>query len=305
MLKRIFGWLVAMIGIGFLVFYFSKKAFFKEHSNSYYGFYNDVRGVEVTSPIFLRGVKVGSVKNIQLDFEKKIRVDINLEDSIRLLKGTRIVIANGNVNGSKSIRLEQGSGYAYLPIGSELQTGIDSAFSDNFYSKVTPFFVTGEIILGTIDSTLYNFNQMLHRGLSEKSQSQIRNLEKSLSKTNSKLEKADLNVKRFRNSLNLLEERTSQLNQSNLSINNQLSKVGQKTKNLSTTPIGNQFDSIRKAFSKLSDVSKKIMQSRMVANSSDYLNLNQKLDSLHRSLKNYQNNPPPIIQLFGDKGKGK
>ncbi|MBS1590422.1 MAG: MCE family protein [Bacteroidetes bacterium] len=290
-----------MIGIGLLLFYFSKQSLFKEQSNSYYGFYDDVRGVETASPVFLRGVKVGIVKNIQLKSASQIRVDINLGDSIRLLKGSRIVIANGNVNGSKSIRLEQGSGTVFLPIGSELQTGIDSAFSDNFYSKITPIFITGDIILGTIDSTLYNFNQMLHHGLSEKSQTQIRNLDESLSKTNSKLRKADLSVKEFGNSLSHLNQRTNQLNQTNPSINKQLSSADQKMIKLSTPSIGGQFDSIKKAVSKLTEVSKKITQSRLVANSNDYLKLNQKIDTLNRSLKNYQNDPPPIIHLFGEK----
>ena len=62
-----------------------------------------MKGVTISSPVYIDGFKVGLVRDITYDYDKmdKITVDISLEDEMRINKGSYITIVNSFLGGSE------------------------------------------------------------------------------------------------------------------------------------------------------------------------------------------------------------
>ena len=71
--------------------------------NHYYVSFSNVKGVTISSPVFVDGFKVGLVRDIIYDYDTtgKIIVEVSLEDKMRLNKGSYIAVVNTFLSGAE------------------------------------------------------------------------------------------------------------------------------------------------------------------------------------------------------------
>ena len=71
--------------------------------NHYYVAFSNVKGVTVSSPVFVEGFKVGLVREIVYDYDTtgKISVLVSLEDKMRINKGSYITVVNSFLGGAE------------------------------------------------------------------------------------------------------------------------------------------------------------------------------------------------------------
>ena len=71
--------------------------------NHYYVAFSNVKGVTVSSPVFVEGFKVGLVREISYDYDTtgKISVLVSLEDKMRINKGSCITVVNSFLGGAE------------------------------------------------------------------------------------------------------------------------------------------------------------------------------------------------------------
>ena len=71
--------------------------------NHYYVAFSNVKGVTVSSPVFVEGFKVGLVREISYDYDTtgKISVLVSLEDKMRINKGSYITVVNSFLGGAE------------------------------------------------------------------------------------------------------------------------------------------------------------------------------------------------------------
>ena len=71
--------------------------------NHYYVAFSNVKGVTVSSPVFVEGFKVGLVREITYDYDTtgKISVLVSLEDKMRVNKGSYITVVNSFLGGAE------------------------------------------------------------------------------------------------------------------------------------------------------------------------------------------------------------
>ena len=71
--------------------------------NHYYVAFSNVKGVTVSSPVFVEGFKVGLVREIAYDYDTtgKITVLVSLEDKMRINKGSYITVVNSLLGGAE------------------------------------------------------------------------------------------------------------------------------------------------------------------------------------------------------------
>ncbi len=71
--------------------------------NHYEVAFPNVKGVTISSPVYVEGFKVGLVREIRYDYEKKgeILVDIGLEDEMKINKGSYVSIVNSFLGGAE------------------------------------------------------------------------------------------------------------------------------------------------------------------------------------------------------------
>ena len=71
--------------------------------NHYYVAFSNVKGVTVSSPVFVEGFKVGLVREISYDYDTtgKMSVLVSLEDKMRINKGSYITVVNSFLGGAE------------------------------------------------------------------------------------------------------------------------------------------------------------------------------------------------------------
>jgi phospholipid/cholesterol/gamma-HCH transport system substrate-binding protein len=76
-------------------------------SNEFYATYENIGGLVTSSPVFVKGYKVGQVDEIKYDFSKKesFVIRISVIKDIKLPKGTKVELFDDGIMGGKAIQL--------------------------------------------------------------------------------------------------------------------------------------------------------------------------------------------------------
>ena len=121
--------------------------------NHYYVSVSNVKGVTISSPVFVDGFKVGLVRDIIYDYDTtgKIIVEVSLEDKMRLNKGSYIAVVNTFLSGAElHIHLNT---YVddFLKPGSTLEGRMEEDMMQSVQEKILP---SVENLLPKIDTIL-------------------------------------------------------------------------------------------------------------------------------------------------------
>src|SRR5690348_9685219 len=98
--------IVLVAGVWYLLYHFT-SVLSKDYT--YYGYYEDVKGLQASSGVFDRGVKIGKVSSVDLD-GKRVKVTFSVRKGEKIPGGTVAVITPGDLLGGKAIKLEMGKG---------------------------------------------------------------------------------------------------------------------------------------------------------------------------------------------------
>ena len=113
--------LVMAIVIAFLGYRFMKDLPFFHESKVIYTNFEKVNGLTSGSPIYINGVKVGSVDNIQLKGQDNVRVALNFNNDININKGSVAYLESNGLLGNKVISIQKGSSSKMVPNGGTIR----------------------------------------------------------------------------------------------------------------------------------------------------------------------------------------
>jgi phospholipid/cholesterol/gamma-HCH transport system substrate-binding protein len=93
-------------------------------TNSYLGYFVDIKGLEMQSPVYIHGYKVGQVDEIVYDFNKDTAfcVSISINDDIQLPEGTVLSLVSDGLLGGSALELQLGDEDKKMPSGGVLST---------------------------------------------------------------------------------------------------------------------------------------------------------------------------------------
>lgn len=127
-------------------------------SNFYYASYENVAGLEVSSPVSIDGYKVGQVREIQFDYNKpgKIKVLLALNKNLRIPVDSKATMGSTLMSGN-FINLKLGKSTEKIPIGGDIETVENS----DLITKVGEEFMPAiNSILPKVDSLISNLNKL-------------------------------------------------------------------------------------------------------------------------------------------------
>ena len=137
----------------------------------------NVKGVTVSSPVYVEGFKVGLVRSIIYDYDAidKITIEVSLEDDMKINKGSYITIVNSFLGGGElHIHLNK---YVseYLKPGSVIEGRMETDMMQSVQEKILP---QVELLLPKIDSILGGLQTLVnHPALAQS----LDNIEKTTS----------------------------------------------------------------------------------------------------------------------------
>jgi len=264
--------------------------------NYYYARYENIGGLVSSSPVFVKGFKVGQVEQIKYDFSKKesFVVKISVSKNISLPKGTKIELYDDGLMGGKAIQLVfepiLASQEMHQPgdtIESNVGVGLMAQLSGNLVPKI-------ESISTQADSLIRSVRVLVENKNLNKSIESIQQTTANLAVSSSQLKKMMNNdLPRILGDVSVI---TSDFKQ----VSGTLKKIDY---------VGT-FASINHTISNLSLITDKINNSEgtlgMLVNNKDlYINLSNTAASSDKLLIDLQKNPKRYVHfsLFGSKTK--
>lgn len=153
--------LVAIVGIVVLFFgmQFLKGLSIFSTNDSYYVKLKDISGLSVSSPVYANGYKVGVVKDIVFDYSGagNIIAEIDLDDKMRLPKGTTAEIESDMLGNVKMNIVLAANNLDYISAGDTLQGGKASGALDKAAAMIPAI----EKVLPKLDSIMGSLNVLL------------------------------------------------------------------------------------------------------------------------------------------------
>ena len=130
--------------------------------NTYYAYYEEVsKDLQVSSRVYIRGVNVGNVRDIQLQGDK-VKVEIAIEEQYAgMIPNNSIALITEGMMGGAQIKIEQGDSDAIATDGSVLNGRLDAGLMAMVSEKIDPLM---ENINGTIeklDQTIDGVNTLI------------------------------------------------------------------------------------------------------------------------------------------------
>lgn len=262
----------------------------------YYGTYENLGGLVPSTPVYVKGFKVGQVEKINYDFSKKqsFVVKISVSKDIKLPKGTKIELYDDGLMGGKAIQLIYApitpTQAMYQPgdtIESQVGIGLMAQLSGNLLPKIESISLQADSLIRSVRVLVENKNL-------NKSIASIEHTTADLAVSSSQLKKMMSNdVPRILSDVNVV---TSDFKQ----ISGNLKKIDYAA----------TFASINHTISNLSLITDKMNSSEgtigMLLNNKDlYINLSNAASNSDKLLIDLQKNPKRYVHfsLFGSKTK--
>lgn len=286
-------------------YYFLKgsKMFVKDHY--YYAYFADVQGLQMSSPVMVKGVRVGKISDIDLG-GRNVKITLSVKKHVRLTEGTVAKLASGGITGDKIIDLKPGESTVLLPDYATLQTGLDTSLLP-VSVRFTPIIETAKFMLRSMDSTLQGIDSMFSTGLLSRASLGIISLEDQMegaSKVSARLN----NGYDIQNVANRAEAQSRKLVNGQHEFNESVNNAVKTSEKLANTKIADDVASLGTSVKKLGNGFYKLDTSmsgmgKLLNDKKSYHSISNSFDTLNRGWQELQKSPPVISILGGKKKK--
>ena len=154
---------IGILGILSLLILYVLINFFKgvnlvEEENVFYVRFDNVEGIVQTSPVFINGYKVGSVRDLVYDFDNGngVIVELSVDKRLRIPEGSYAEVKTALL-GSSTVNIVSGNGGGYLAPGDTIQGRLDGGAMGEA-SKMIPAVAD---VIPKVDSVLVSLNDVL------------------------------------------------------------------------------------------------------------------------------------------------
>jgi phospholipid/cholesterol/gamma-HCH transport system substrate-binding protein len=260
----------------------------------YYASYENVGGLVSSSPVYVKGFKVGQVEEVKYDFSKKesFVIKISISNDIKLPKGAKIELYDEGLMGGKAIQL------VYEPITA----------SQSMYQPGDT--IESQVGVGLMDKVTANLLPKIE-SISTQTDSLIRSVRTLVA--NKDLTKSLASIERTTSDLAVSSSQLKKMMSSDVphilsDVNTVTSDFKQITGNLKKIDYAATFASINHTIENLNLITDKVNNSEgtigMLLNNKDlYINLSNTAASSDKLLIDLKNNPKRYVHfsLFGSK----
>lgn len=277
--------------------------------------YDRVDGLKKSSPVTLKGFKVGQIKSIQFNsaYADHLLVGFSISNEYKLSSNSIARIESSDIMGSKEIKLIPGKGDKILQSGDTLTGSIEGDLKEQVSMQMLPLKRKAENLMSSVDSVLsviqYVFNAKTRENLSQ-SFGSIEQTLKKLENTSGTLDTIVSGQKsHLENIIANADSISSYLKDNNENITNILTNFSSISDSLSAAEITQTINNAKLSLQQTNQILEKINSGEgsmgmLINNDTLYTNLEAASNSLTNLLIDLKNNPKKYMHfsLF-DTGK--
>lgn len=300
----------AAIFILFAGFYFLKGANIFSGENDYYIFYENVQGLQPSSPVQIKGMTVGRVSDISLNGGEKVKVTIAVHKRTALPTGTIAKLTSTDLLGTKAISLELGSGAEIIEDESELASAIEGGIIDAVSVEITPLLKDIRHAIGTLDTVLLGIGSVLDAKAQAHLSNSIANLNHTMDNFSSLSARLNRESERISSIISNTSSITGNLVDNSDRISSILKNLEQTTGQLAAAPVEQTLRNLEGTINQLQGIVQKINNNEgslglLVHDKALYNNLNTSLNTLSSLMADIEAHPTRYINvtIFGRKKK--
>ncbi|MFZ4724940.1 MAG: MlaD family protein [Paludibacter sp.] len=262
----------------------------------YYAVYENIGGLVPSSPVYIKGFKVGQVEEVKYDFskQKSFVIKISVSNDIQLPKGTKVELYDDGLMGGKAIQLVYApvtASQAFYASGDTIDSQVAIGLMGQLTAELLPKI---ESISTQTDSLIRSVRVLVDNKDLTKSLSSIEKTTADLAISSSQLKKMMNNdVPHILSDVNVLTSDFKQI-----------------SGNLKKIDFASTFASINHTIDNLNLISTKMNSSEgtiglLLNNKEMYINLSNTASSADKLLIDLQKNPKRYVHfsLFGSKEK--
>ncbi|WP_279113577.1 MlaD family protein [Butyricimonas virosa] len=290
-------------GINFL-----KGSSLFESKSTFYGVYDSVEGLKVSSGVIYRGYQVGQVISIQFTGERfdRVLVKFSVDKGLELPSNTLAMIQSADLMGSKVVALVPGDSHVFAVSGDTLWSQVERGLMEQVSQQMLPLKQKAERLLGSLDSVLLIvqglFNEETKKNLSNSFGSidrTLRNLEGASGNLDTLIQGESARISSILQDVNSI---TGNLRNNNEEISNILGNVSAISDSLRQASLHQTLMSLDYILATTDSIMNKINRGEgtigALLNDNDlYYNLNQVSENLNRLLVEFRYNPKRFINL--------
>lgn len=126
-------------------------------------YFEDVGGMEESSPVFMQGIKIGYIGHIELlqGLKNQVHVVLHVEKKHPLYAGSKAILFSADVLGTRAVRIESPSSGAYLEHNDTIPSAIESDIFTSISSQVMPLMEQIGTLSESLDSLVHKIDKLL------------------------------------------------------------------------------------------------------------------------------------------------
>lgn len=295
--------IILIWGVNFL----KAKSLFSRNQY-FYGIYDRVDGLKISSSVLYRGYQVGQVSKISFigSSYNDVLVKFSVTKNLPIPKDSEAKIISSDIMGSKSIQLFPGESKIYAEDGDTLKTEMQLGIMDQLSKQVAPLKKKAEDIMMSLDTVLVSIKSIFD----ESERGNLKGNLKSVRRTLDNIEGVSENLNSFLNSettrlsaiLANVNDFTNNIDTNNIYISNVLHNFNTFSQKLSHIDLDSKMVGLDSILANVNSISHKINRGNgflgQTVNSDElYYNLLKTTDNLDKVISDFKKNPKKYVRL--------
>ena len=295
--------IILIWGINFL----KARALF-DRNNVFYGIYDRVDGLKISSSVIYRGYSVGQVSAINFVGERfdKVLVQFTVGKKLEIPSNSIAAIQSADLMGSKAINLIPGDAMTDAQSGDTLQTQLELGLVEQLNKQLEPLKKKAENVMISLDTVLMALQEIF----SEEGNGNLQGSLNSIGRTLNNVEQASGTLNnmlgseagRISNILKNINSITSNLENSNSDITRSLDNITTISDSLRAVNLNRSIHYLNHVLAQTDSIVTKINQGKgslggVVNDEELYYNLTAVSENLNKLLIEFRQNPKRFVNL--------
>jgi len=287
--------IVTLFSIYVVINYLKGKDLFSNR-NTYYSVFYDIDGLTTTGPIFIRGLKVGTIESINyIQKRNNFIVRLKIDSGYQFPENSVAEIYNVGMLGTKALRINIGDKATILNNKDTMLSSTDPGMINNLIDEIMPLKDKLSDLIVSLNSTFSNVNDILNPQAKKDIAMSLENLNKTLSGAKSvvmNLEKSGPEITSLIWNLNKI---TSDLGGTTSKLNSGLDNINEITDSFKKADIAGTILSLKELLVQIKNPEGSV--GKLLYTDSVHTSIDQLIRDLDTLVKNINDNPKKYIKV--------
>lgn len=265
-------------------------------SSSYYVVYDQVDGLTVTGPVYLRGYKVGMVEDIAYNPQQNnFEVELKVKSQFEIPVNSTAEVYSADIMGARAVRINIGDSEQILESGDTLASAIQPDMISTVMGQIEPLKEQAIELMATMNRTLESVDKLLDSTSRAEIQSSLKHLNRTLANAASLSRTLDNISPELVEIVKNLEVLSKGLGESTDEIKGSLENVNAITSSLSKAELDKTIESLRNLSEKLQDPNGSV--GKLLSTDSLHNAVNTLINDVDKLVKGISENPKKYIKV--------